>query len=206
MSRVDASTTPPEPPALWTGEDIANLTSRSGEPAETLTNIVHLIRERFGTDVCSAYLLEPDRANLVLAARGLRPESVGRVRMRLTEGLAGLVARQLQPQVVADATRHPCFKYFSEAGEDPYRSFLGVPIVEGGMLQGVLVVQTIESREFSEDGVRLLVAAGRQLAPIVTEARTLGQSHQKRVRSGHPARRRRALLRQAVSLTASTSS
>ena len=107
----------------------AQLVSHSGNPSETLTNIVHLIQRRFGTDVCSVYLLEPDRANLVLAATiGLRPESVGRVRMRLTEGLVGLVAEQLRPQVVADATTHPRFKYFREAGEDPYRSFLGVPL------------------------------------------------------------------------------
>ena len=31
-------------------------------------NVVALIAKRFRTDVCSAYLLEPDRANLVLAA------------------------------------------------------------------------------------------------------------------------------------------
>ena len=126
--------------------------------------------------MCSVYLLEPDRANLVLAATiGLRPESVGRVRMRLSEGLAGLVAEELRPQCVADATIHPRFKYFQEAGEDPYHSFLGVPVIDRGLLQGVLVVQTIEPRVFSPDDVRMLVTAGTQLAPIVSEARTLGQ-------------------------------
>src|SRR5712692_3506793 len=134
---------------LWTLEEIGRLTSQSGDPAETLTNVVHLIQGRFKTDVCSVYLLEPDRASLVLAATiGLRAESVGRVRMRISEGLAGLVAEQMRPQVFADATLHPRFKYFPEAGEDPYRSFLGVPIVDRGLLQGVLVVQTIEPRVF----------------------------------------------------------
>src|SRR5712671_1500691 len=161
---------------LWTLEEIGRLISQSGNASETLTNVVNLIRSRFDTDVCSVYLLEPDRANLVLAATiGLRPESVGRVRMRLSEGLAGLVAEQLQPQVVADATMHPRFKYFREAGEDPYRSFVGVPVIDRGLLQGVLVVQTIEPRVFSPDNVRMLVMAGAQLAPIVAEARTLGQ-------------------------------
>ena len=105
---------------LWTLEEIGRLISESGDASETLTNIVHLIQHRFETDVCSVYLLEPDRANLVLAATiGLRPESIGRVRMRLSEGLAGLVAEQMRPQVFADATTHPRFKYFPEAGEDP---------------------------------------------------------------------------------------
>jgi starch phosphorylase len=161
---------------LWTLEEIGRLVSESGHASETLTNIVHLIQRRFGTDVCSVYLLEPDRANLVLAATiGLRPESIGRVRMRLSEGLAGLVAEQLRPQFVADATTHPRFKYFPEAGEEPYRSFLGVPLMDRSLLQGVLVVQTIEPRLFSPDDVRLLMTAGTQLAPMVSEARRLGQ-------------------------------
>ena len=160
---------------LWTLEEIGRLVSQSGNAAETLTNVVHLIQRRFETDVCSVYLLEPDRANLVLAATiGLRPESVGHVRMRLTEGLAGLVAEQLRPQFVSDATTHPRFKYFPEAGEDLYRSFLGVPVIDRGLLQGVLVVQTVEPRIFSPDDVRMFVLAGTQLAPIVSEARTLG--------------------------------
>ena len=161
---------------LWTLEEISRLVSQNGNPSETLGNVVHLIQRRFATDVCSVYLLEQDRASLMLAATvGLRPESVGRVRMRLTEGLAGLVAEELQPQVIADATRHPRFKYFREAGEDPYRSFLGVPIIDRGLLQGVLVVQTTEQRAFSEDDVRMLVTAGAQVGPIVSEARALGQ-------------------------------
>jgi starch phosphorylase len=165
-----------ESSSLWTVEDISRLVSPTGNAAETLTNIVNLIRRRFDTDVCSIYLLEPDRANLVLAATiGLRPESVGRVRMRLSEGLAGLVAQQLRPQFVADATTHPRFKYFSEAGEDPYRSFLGVPVIDRGLLQGVLVVQTTEPRNFGAEDVKAFVAAGAQLAPIVSEARTIGQ-------------------------------
>ena len=71
--------------------------------------------------------------------------------------------------------RIPGSRYFPEAGEDPYRSFLGVPIVERGLLQGVLVVQTIEARTFGAEDMRLLTMAGAQVSPIVTEARTLGQ-------------------------------
>jgi signal transduction protein with GAF and PtsI domain len=92
------------PSLLWTLEEIGHLVSGSGNPSETLTNIVNLIQRRFDTDVCSVYLLEPDRTTLVLAATiGLRPESVGLVKMRISEGLAGLVAEQLRPVFVEDA-------------------------------------------------------------------------------------------------------
>ena len=105
---------------LWTLEEISHLVSHSGHPEETLDNIVQLIQRTFDTDVCSVYLLEPDRSTLVLAATvGLRPDSVGRVRMRLSEGLAGLVGEQLTPQVVEDATHAPAVQIFQRGGRRP---------------------------------------------------------------------------------------
>src|SRR5271154_3190502 len=98
---------------VLTLEEIGNLTREGGKPAETLMNVVALIARRFQTDVCSAYLLEPDRANLVLAATlGLRRECIGTLRLALHEGLAGLVAEQVRPVAVEQVKNHPRFKYF----------------------------------------------------------------------------------------------
>src|SRR5271155_1742458 len=159
---------------VLTLEEIRNLTREGGKPAETLMNVVALIAKRFETEVCSAYLLEPDRANLVLAATvGLRRECIGNLRMGINEGLAGLVAEQVRPVAVEQAQIHPRFKYFREAGEDAYQSFLGVPLIDRGVLQGVLVVQTVEPRVFREDEILMLTEAAAQVAPVVSEARTL---------------------------------
>src|SRR6202158_6084554 len=159
---------------VLTLEEIANLAAEGGKPAETLTNVVALIARRFKTDVCSAYLLEPDRSNLILAATlGLRPQCVGTLRMAVHEGLAGLVAEQVQPVAVEQVKNHPRFKYFSEAGEEAYQSFLGVPLIDSGVLQGVLVVQTIDARIFKDGEIKMLSEAAAQLAPVVSEARTL---------------------------------
>src|ERR1700722_17892082 len=155
-------------------EEIANLAAAEGQPAETLMNVVALIAKRFETEVCSAYLLEPDRANLVLAATvGLRRECIGNLRMAIHEGLAGLVAEQVRPVAVEQAQTHPRFKYFREAGEDDYQSFLGVPLIDRGVLQGVLVVQTLEPRVFRDAEIQMLTEAAAQVAPVVSEARTL---------------------------------
>jgi len=163
-----------EIPDVLTLEEIANLAAEEGQPAETLMNVVALIAKRFNTDVCSAYLLEPDRANLVLAATvGLRRECIGHLRMAIHEGLAGLVAEQVRPVAVEQALTHPRFKYFPEAGEYDYQSFLGVPLIDRGVLQGVLVVQTVEPRVFREDEIHMLAEAAAQVAPVVSEARTL---------------------------------
>src|SRR5260370_26092308 len=159
---------------VLTWEESANLAADPDNPAETLMNVVALIARRFGTDVCSAYLLEPDRANLVLAATlGIRPECVGKLRMAVNEGLVGLVAEQVRPVAVEQARNHSRFKYFSEAGEDAYQSFLGVPLIDRGVLQGVLVVQTLEARVFPKNEIGLLTEAANRVAHVVSEARTL---------------------------------
>ncbi len=62
------SAPPSESSLLVTLEEIGQVLSTSGRPTESLQNIVALIRDRFGTEVCSVYLLEPDRKHLVLAA------------------------------------------------------------------------------------------------------------------------------------------
>ena len=155
-------------------EEISNLASEGGKAADTLMNVVALIAARFRTDVCSAYLLEPDRSNLVLAATlGLQPSCIGTLRMPLNEGLTGLVAEQVMPVAVDDVTNHPRFKYFSESGEEQYHSFLGVPLIDHGVLQGVLVVQTKDPRRWRDDEIQMLAEAAGQVAPVVSEARTL---------------------------------
>src|ERR1700752_2402061 len=104
---------------VLTREEVTNLTEVGGKPADTLMNLVALIATRFRTDVCSAYLLEPDRSNLVLAATlGLHPRAIGKLRMPLNEGLAGLVAEHVLPVAVDDVKNHPRFKYFKESGEE----------------------------------------------------------------------------------------
>jgi starch phosphorylase len=166
---------------VLTLEEIGRLAEQHGKPAETLMKpaetlmkVVALIARRFGTEVCSAYLLEPDRAHLVLAATvGLRRESVGTVRLALHEGLAGLVAETVCPVAVEQVKNHPRFKYFREAGEDAFQSFLGVPLLDRGVLQGVLVIQTHDPRAFTEEEIRTLADAASQVAPVVSEARTL---------------------------------
>jgi starch phosphorylase len=171
MSQTDSLL---DPSYVLTLEEIGNLAAEGGKPAETLMNVVALIARRFQTDVCSAYLLEPDRANLVLAATlGLRPQCIGTLRMAIHEGLAGLVAEEVRPVAVQQVKNHPRFKYFREAGEDAYQSFLGVPLIDRGVLQGVLVVQTVEARIFHEEEVRTLAEAATQVAPVVSEARTV---------------------------------
>ncbi len=150
-------------PAL-SPEDLAALMSQQGGPAEVLDNLVRLIQARLQVDASSVYLLEPDRATLVLAATvGLNSSGVANVRMSVHEGLVGIAAEKLQPFAVHEAAAHPRYKYFHQLAEEHFHSFLGVPVIDRGLLQGVLTVQTREPRVFSEMESQALVAAAEQL-------------------------------------------
>jgi glycogen phosphorylase len=157
---------------VLTSSDISSLVE-VGKPADTLMKVVALIASRFNTEVCSAYLLEPDRSNLVLAATiGLHPRCIGKLRMPLNQGLTGLIAEQVMPVAVRDALNHPRFKLIPELEEAGIHSFLGVPIIDRGVLQGVLIVQTTEPRTFTDNEIRMLSDAANELAPVISEART----------------------------------
>jgi len=96
-----------------------------------------MIAKRFDTDVCSAYLLEPESSEPGAGGNGgFAAGCIGHLRMAIHEGLAGLVAEQVRPVAVEQAHTHPRFKYFPEAGEDEYQSFLGVPLIDRGNSTG----------------------------------------------------------------------
>lgn len=159
---------------VLTAEDLAYLSEGTGKPAETLLRVVALTATHFGADSCSVFLLEPDRTNLVLAAAiGIHPRFIGNLRMPLTEGIVGLVAEELRPIAVPDAKKHPRFKTVEGSGEEEYASFLGVPIIDRGILQGVLVIETKESRVFEDSEIRQVTRAAGQLAPMVSDARSI---------------------------------
>lgn len=152
-------------------EQISSIGSESPpDLRETLDRIVSVIATGMEVEVCSLYLFDPQHERLVLRATiGLERDSVGRVSMRVNEGLVGLAIEMGQPIVVEDAISHPRYKYFPETGEERYHTFLGVPIQEGRHKPlGVLVAQTLRRRKFGKDEVRLLRTAASQVAQILS--------------------------------------
>ena len=140
--------------------------AEAGPAQERLDKIVGLIATSLKTDVCSIYLLR-DRETLELCAtQGLRAEAVHKTRMRLGEGLVGRVARTATPVNTADAPSAKGFRYMPETGEELFSSFLGVPIQRLGERMGVLVIQSRESRAYSDDEVYALEVVAMVLAEM----------------------------------------
>ncbi len=159
--------------------EIGKLITGRHDLERVLRGIVSKVAEVMGTDVASLYLLDNVRGELVLSAtKGLSPESVGRVRMKVSEGLTGFAVERLRPVAVADPSRHPRYKYFPGTREEQFHSFMAVPLIDKRRPVGALVVQTREAREFTDDEVNLLSAIATQVVGVVENARLLGHIEQ----------------------------
>ena len=101
------------------------------------------------------------------ATEGLKREAVHKSKLRVGEGLVGTIAAEAEPLNLSDAHLHPAFKYLPETGEEIYHSFLGVPILRGGVTIGVLVVQNRTSRQYSEDEEEALQTTAMVLAEVI---------------------------------------
>ena len=155
-----------------------------GAGQERLDRITHLIADSMRCEVCSIYLFRDEETLELCATEGLRKESVHKTRMRLGEGLVGRVAKSSSPINTANAPSEKGFRYMPETGEEIYSSFLGVPIQRLGEKLGVLVVQSREARQFSDDEVyaievvAMVLAEMTELGAFVGEGEALAALHQ----------------------------
>jgi len=165
---------------VTTLEDISALILQSHDLADTLRNIVALIAKRMQTEVCSIYLLDADNETLVLrATKGLSRRAIGKVHMKIGEGLTGMAAQQRRAVAIQEPEQHPKYRYFKETGEEKYHSFLGIPLIDRKAPLGVIVLQTREKRQFSKDEISTLTTIAFQVTSVVVNARLLDQLNQK---------------------------
>ena len=154
---------------------------------EALDILVTDICAAMETEVCSVYLADHDRrCYYLMATRGLKKPRGRIVALAFDEGLVGLVGRLAEPINLADAQKHPSFKYIPAVKEGRFRAFLGVPIIQRRQLLGVLVVQQLELLQFDESEESFLVTLATQIAGILSQSQLnalFGQYRQTRIRA-----------------------
>lgn len=133
---------------------------------ERLDKLTHVIARHVDSDVCSIYLRLPTDELELYSTEGLNREAVHKTRLKWGEGLVGVVAETKRPLITSDAPLHPNFAYRPETGEDPLHSFLGVPLLRSGKSLGVLVLQNLVSRRYTDEEVGAAQAVATLLAEI----------------------------------------
>ena len=138
-----------------------------GDLQHRLDNIVDLIAASMNTAVCSVYLRRGRNVLELSATEGLNKEAVHKTVLHIGEGLVGDIGQHKRPLNLADAPSHPRFAYRPETGEDAYKSFVGVPVLRGGDVVGVLVVQNITQRIFLNEEVEALQTVAMVLSEML---------------------------------------
>lgn len=167
-----------------------------------LSKVVATVAGHMKADVCSLYLYDEAARLLTLTATaGLPQDAVGRVTLKLGEGLVGRVMKGLAPICVKDGFTHPGFKHIKGINEESYRSFLVTPIARGLTRIGVLILQRREKNFFAADDAVAVKAIASQLANIIENAKLFMQKDapMDRAPARHPPNRPRLVKGKAAS-------
>ncbi len=143
--------------------------------------IVSRVSDVLDADICSVYIVqknEKERKQLVLRAnKGFDIEDNILVTLNIGDGLVGRIAERSESMNVLDAQLHKQFQAFTQIDEDDCGAFLGVPIIEHGIVLGVVVVQKKQG-QFSDENEAFLTTLASRLSNAILHAKNAGDLQQ----------------------------
>jgi uroporphyrinogen-III synthase len=138
---------------------------------EVLQGVVSLMVEFMACDSCLIYLIDNDQ--LVLCASNTpHPATIGKVRLRMNEGLTGWVARERRLLAISrEAYADSRFKTFRELPEDTFEAFLSAPVIARNRVVGVINVQHRLPHQHTGSEMELIATVGEQIGCLLVLAR-----------------------------------
>ena len=88
-------------------------------PLAALHDIAEAVAGEMVAEVCTVYAMRPGDLLELTATHGLNAGAIGHTRLRVGEGIVGLVAASGAVQNLPDAQNHPAFASRPETGEGP---------------------------------------------------------------------------------------
>jgi uroporphyrinogen-III synthase len=127
--------------------------------------------EFMACDSCLLYLIDNDQ--LVLCASNTpHPATIGKVRLRMNEGLTGWVARERRLLAISrEAYADSRFKTFRELPEDTFEAFLSAPVIARNRVVGVINVQHRLPHQHTGSEMELIATVGEQIGCLLVLAR-----------------------------------
>ncbi len=154
---------------------LRDVMAAGGSAQDRLDKVVKLIAADMVAEVCSCYVMRAGEVLELFATEGLLKSAVHETRLRVGEGLVGDIAAHARALALADAQSHPRFAYRPETGEEIFHSLVGVPIIRGGRVIGVLVVQNKSQRQYTEEEVETLETVAMVLAELVSSGELINR-------------------------------
>jgi uroporphyrinogen-III synthase len=150
---------------------VSRLMTRDMQLDGVLQEIVSLVRDFLNCDSCLIYLVEDDQL-VLFASNDQNRQNIGKVRLRLNEGLTGWVARERRLLAISrEAYSDPRFKYFKDLPQDTFEAFLSVPIISQNKVVGVINVQHREPCIHSGADMEMLSTLGEQVGCLLVLSR-----------------------------------
>ncbi|MBN2408065.1 MAG: GAF domain-containing protein [Elusimicrobia bacterium] len=151
---------------------VARYISSGLDLKELLGHIVEIAIDLTSADSCLIYIYEKAREELVLmASKNPHPEVLGKIKLKLGEGVTGWAAKEKKPVVISSkAYNDPRFKEFNQLPEDRFETFLSVPILSDEELIGVINLQDRDPRDYPEYKTELLFTIAKYLGTAVSNA------------------------------------
>jgi signal transduction protein with GAF and PtsI domain len=148
---------------------------------EVLQQIIGLVIQVTRGDSCLLYLLDESEEFLVLrASKNPHPRLIGRISVKVGEGITGWVAQEAQQVAIArHASKDGRFKFFYNLPEDKFEAFLSAPIIATGRVIGVINVQHRRAHRHSEDEKTLISIIGHQVGSAIRNARLYEETSQR---------------------------
>ena len=154
--------------------ELAGLFERTHSLVDFLQKVVSTVAYHMKAAVCSVYLFdEPSRELVLSATQGLNPSLVGKVRLKLDEGIVGQSLAELRSVREANGTQNPHFKLIPGLNEEKYNAFMAAPLVRGLTRVGVITVQDPVPNYFTENDEKALRAIAAQLASTIQNVNLL---------------------------------
>ena len=160
---------------------IVHILSSTIELSKLLHEITELIVDFLGSDSCIIYLYDETKQYLILSgSHNPHPGALGRIKIKLGEGITGWVAQHRKPVNIAEkAYTDARFKSFSSLPEDHYESFLSIPILFRDQLIGVINLQNKKKHHFTTSQIELLSTISKQVAGYIENARLYGEMNRR---------------------------
>ena len=113
---------------------------------------------------------EPTDSLTLKALRGLPERHATEMRLRLGEGIAGVVAQTGKAMLVEDLSTDPRAAWVSLISTEGLKAFISVPLRAKDHVLGVLNVASRLPRHFTKDDMHLLHAIGDQVGVAIEQA------------------------------------
>ncbi len=109
---------------------------------------------------------------VLCASNTPHPSTIGKIRLKLNEGLTGWVARERKLLAISrEAYKDSRFKTFGELPEDTFEAFLSAPVIARNRVVGVINVQHRFPHQHTGNEMEVLTTVGEQVGCVLVLAR-----------------------------------